>query len=153
MKIDYRNPLAFFGVLAVMGLLVLGFLEYPPQAKALDKPLGALKTATTTCSTTATELASGTPGKRSFTVINTSATAVYVGGSDVDGSTAGTTGIAVCDGCTAGKTFAVDARRGWCVGIVGCGKPRGACPRRRGAEVPTHRPGCGGSRCWPRLRR
>lgn len=108
------HPLAFFATAAMMVAVALG-LQFPPSANALDKPLGELKTATTTCATSATELAANTPGKRSFTVINTSSTAVYVGGSNVDGSTAGTTGIDVCDGCTAGKTLAVDARRGWCV--------------------------------------
>ena len=108
------NILAFLAASGLMVALVLG-LQYPPEAKALDNPLGALKTATTTCATSATELAANTVGKRSFTVVNTSSTAVYVGGSNVDGSTAGTTGIDVCDGCTAGKSFAVDARRGWCV--------------------------------------
>ena len=109
------NFAAIVGTLLCFGSLVFGFVVYPPKANALSKPLGEIKTATTTCSTTASEIAAGTPNKKSFTVINTSATAVYVGGSNVDGSTAGATGIDVCDGCTAGKSFAVDARRAYCV--------------------------------------
>ena len=115
MRNQALNFAALLGGLLCFGALVLGFFVYPPPAAALDKPLGELKTATPSCGTSATEIAAGTPNKKSFTVINTSATAVYVGGSNVDGSTAGTTGIDVCDGCTAGKSFAVDARRAYCV--------------------------------------
>ena len=115
----YKNAAAFFGTLALFGLMVAGFVGYPPKADALARPLGELKTATVTCGTSATEIVGADPLKNSFTVINTTATAAYVGGSDVDGSTAGQTGMDVCDGCTAGKSFAVDARRGWCMSSGG----------------------------------
>ena len=110
-----KETAAFFGVLALFGLMVAGFVGYPPKANALAKALGEIKTASTTCATTATEIVPTDRKKNSMMIINTSATAVYVGGSNVDGSTAGTTGVAVCDGCTAGKTLSIDASRAWCV--------------------------------------
>jgi|GEM_PF-3360919 len=85
--------------------------DYEPS---LARELVEIKTTTVSCGTSATQIAPGA-GTRSFMVVNTSATAVYVGGSDVDGSTAGTTGIDVCDGCTAGKTLSMDAREAYCV--------------------------------------
>lgn len=83
----------------------------------LAGPLHVLRTRTATCATSPTALhpTTGTEKVSSMMVINTSATAIYVGGSDVDGSTAGTTGIDVCDGCTAGKTLSMDVREAWCV--------------------------------------
>lgn len=113
-----KSAIAFMGALAVLCLVALGY-NYPPSAYALDKPLGELKTATTTCTTTAAELAAGTVNKRSMTIVNTSSTCVFVGGSNVDGSTAGTTGIAVGDGCTAGTSFPMDLRRAWCITAAG----------------------------------
>lgn len=110
-----RNAVAFGGTLALFGLIVAGFVGWPPPAAALSKSLGEIKTASTTCATSATEIIPSDPMKNSMMLVNTSSTAVYVGGSNVDGSTAGTTGIDVCDGCTAGKTLSLDARRAWCV--------------------------------------
>lgn len=80
----------------------------------LARELVEIKTTSVACGTSATAIAPGA-GTRSVMVVNTSATAVYVGGDDVDGSTAGTTGIDVCDGCTAGKTLSMDARGAYCV--------------------------------------
>lgn len=79
----------------------------------IAQPLVELKTASVTCATSATEIAPA--GAKSMMIVNKSPNAVYVGGTNVDGSTAGTTGVDVCDGCTAGKTLSVDARRGHCV--------------------------------------
>jgi hypothetical protein len=80
----------------------------------LANPLVELKTATVTCATSATQIKPSAAGK-SMMIINTTSTAVYVGGTNVDGSTAGTTGVDVCDGCTAGKTLSVDSREAYCV--------------------------------------
>ena len=107
-KITRRRALVALTALAALPLLL-----------AIGTPIQELRTSTTTCATTATELAAGVGLVSSMMIVNTSATAVFVGGSDVDGATAGTTGIDVCDGCTAGKSFSVDARRAWCVVAVG----------------------------------
>lgn len=80
----------------------------------LANPLVELKTTSVSCGTSATQIAPGN-GNKSMMLVNTSATAVYIGGSDVDGSTAGTTGVDICDGCTAGKTLSVDSREAYCV--------------------------------------
>ena len=114
-----KETAAFFGALALFGLMVAGFVGYPPKAHALAKALGEIKTATVTCATSATEIVPTDRKKNSMMLINTTATAAYVGGSNVDGSTAGTTGIDVCDGCSAGKTLSVDASRAWCVSSGG----------------------------------
>ncbi|MEK9722163.1 MAG: hypothetical protein VW405_01600 [Rhodospirillaceae bacterium] len=102
----------------VAGAALLAFGGWPPEAHALSAPLGDLQGGGSgdqvTCATTATAIAPKTfQGVRpkSMTVQNTSATAVFVGGSSVDT----TGGAEVCDGCAFGQTFAFDGGRAWCI--------------------------------------
>lgn len=75
--------------------------------------LGELRTATVTCTTTQTQI--GQPGMRSVRIINTGATAVYIGDSDVDGTTAGKRGTSVCaSGCDNTNTLDIDAKGMFC---------------------------------------
>lgn len=74
---------------AVAALVAL--VGFPPVANALADSLGIARSYEVACGTSATRLrpADGLSGFAAFKVWNNSATAVYLGGSDVDTSTKG----------------------------------------------------------------
>lgn len=100
------------------GAAIVAFGDWPPKARALSRPLGELQGGASgdqvTCATTATAIAPKTyQGVRpkSVTIQNTSATAVFVGGSSVDT----TGGAEVCDGCAFDQVFSYDGGKAWCI--------------------------------------
>lgn len=120
MKNKLLGALAAVALASVIATPIITAISGAAQVAASDdvrpmlaSPLAELRTTSVTCGTSATQITAA--GNASMMIINTSATAVYVGGSDVDGSTSGTTGIDVCDGCTVSKKLSVDAKEAYCV--------------------------------------
>lgn len=81
----------------------------------LSNPIRGLKTFQVTCATTATAIAPNTVN--AFTVWNGTATAAFVGGSDVNATTKGMP-ICTSTSCYADK-FPVDADGGYCMSVGG----------------------------------
>lgn len=100
-------------------LIALVVVVALPLMLALDKPLRRLRNDTVTCTTTpalvqpATSFITSRP--RSMLLINPSATAVFFGESDVDGSTAGNRGTSVCSsGCDWSVKWNPDVQEMYC---------------------------------------
>lgn len=93
----------------VVGLLVV--LEREARADLTFKELR--NSAVVACGTSATEIApsAGSAFPQSMQIQNTSATAVYVGGSGV---TTGT-GIELCDGCAANQLWQGNVQKAYCI--------------------------------------
>lgn len=107
-----RHPALALSVLAVA---VIAALVIASPVGALSSQLPELEGGdgadAVTCATTPT-LIRPVDRARSITIKNTSATAVYIGGSAVDA----TGGLSVCSsGCTYTNVVSFDAGRAWCM--------------------------------------
>lgn len=85
-------------------------------ALALDAPLSELKDAEVACSaSTPTPIEAAGTRAESMMLANDSATCVRIGGSAVTA----TTGIAIGDGCTGGRTISLDVKKAYCLSTSG----------------------------------
>lgn len=119
--------MTFRNAIAVIGLVALGYIAattpWPPSAHALSNPIGELQggddAEAIACSpTTPTKIqpASYPQRARSITIRNSSATAVYIGGSNVDA----TGGLSVCSsGCHYTNVFSFNATQAHCLSASG----------------------------------
>ncbi len=103
------------GFVTCMGLLSF-FLSQP--AEALANPLRGLRTFQITCATTATRVTDNLGDMSAFTVFNGTATAAFLGGSDVNATTKGMPICTTASTCYADK-FPVDGGGMYCMSVGG----------------------------------
>jgi hypothetical protein len=110
-----KKPIFIFDVVMCGALAsLLGAFIYTsiPPAKALDNPLGELKSVIAfSCGTTATSLPTAGSRADSVTLVNSAGNDVYIGGSDVTTSSEASVGATG----SLGKAFTFDGKRAWCI--------------------------------------
>ena len=104
------NILAGVILTVIGGAIAVGTVA--GEAKALERPIGALQsTVAFSCGTTATPFPPDGTTAHSVTLVNSTGSNVFVGGSNVTTSAESSVGPT----SAFGTTFRLDGKKGWCI--------------------------------------